>query len=85
LPIASDRAIVSGRTGAMTSWPSSKALATGEQPVACAPKIRYGVASTRPRLPNSVKPLSTFVSCEPDATGTTICSGSLQPSCSATS
>lgn len=77
--------MVSGRTGAITSWPSSKAFATGEHPVAWAPKIRYGVSSTRPNAANSVKPLSTFVSWDPDAIGTTICSGSRHPSCSATS
>jgi hypothetical protein len=83
--MASERAMVSGRTGRITSWPSANACATGEQPVACAPKTLYGVASTSPSLPNSVNPLSTLVSCDPDATGTTICSGSRHPSCSATS
>jgi len=85
LPMASERAMVSGRTGCTTSWPSSNALATGEQPVAWAPNTRYGVGATSPRVPSSVKPLSTLVSCDPEATGTTICSGSRQPSCSATS
>ena len=44
LPIASDLAMVSGRTGWTTSWPAANAALTGEQPVACAPKIgRRGV------------------------------------------
>ena len=34
--------MVSGRTGRTTSWPALKAAETGEQPVACAPKILYG-------------------------------------------
>jgi len=85
LPIASERAMVSGRTGRTTSTPASNAAATGEQPVACAPNTLYGVGSTSPSLPNSVKPLSTLVSCEPEATGTTTCSGSRHPSCSVTS
>ena len=34
---------------------------------------------------SSVKPLSTLTSCAPDAIGTTTCSGSRQPSCSAIS
>ena len=48
LPIASDLAIVSGRTGCTTSWPRANACDTGEQPVACAPNTRYGVGSTSP-------------------------------------
>ena len=40
LPIASDLAIVAGRTGWTTSWPARNAAATGEQPVACAPYTR---------------------------------------------
>ena len=39
LPIASDLAMVSGLTGRMASVPSLYAVATGEQPVAWAPKI----------------------------------------------
>jgi hypothetical protein len=85
LPMASDLAIVSGRTGRMASTPSLKAVATGEQPVACAPKTLYGVSSTRPSAISSWNALCTLVSCEPDATGMTTCSGSRQPSCSAIS
>ena len=78
------RSPASGRScpaapGGITSWPSANAFATGEQPVACAPNTRYGVGSTSPSLPSSWKPLSTLVSCEPDATGTTICSGQPPP------
>lgn len=85
LPMASERAMVSGLTGCTTSWPFLNAAETGEQPVACAPNTLYGVASTSPTSPSSRKPLSTLVSCEPEATGTTICGGIRQPSCSATS
>ena len=63
--------MVSGLTGRTTSWPPLKAAATGEQPCACAPKIVYGASSTSPSETSSAKPLSTFVSCEPDATGIT--------------
>ena len=38
--MASDLAIVSGRTGCTSSTPSANAVATGEQPVACAPETR---------------------------------------------
>ncbi len=85
LPMASDLAMVSGRTGATTSRPSWNARATGAHPLAWAPKIRYGVSGTSPSATSSRKALSTLVSCEPLATGMTTCSGSRQPSCSATS
>ena len=83
--MASDLAMVSGRTGWTTSCPSRNAAATGEQPSAWAPKILYGRSSTRPSAISSLNPLSIFVSCDPEATGITICSGSRQPSCSAIS
>ncbi len=85
LPIDSDLAIVDGFTGATVSAPRAKAAATGLQPSAWAPKTRYGVGSTRPRRPNSPKALSILVNSDPEAMGTTTCSGSRQPSCSATS
>src|SRR5215469_189560 len=85
LPIASDLAIVSGRTGFTTSQPFANACETGEQPLACAPKTRHLDCPTRPSSANSENPLSIFTSCAPDATGTTICSGIRQPSCSAIS
>src|SRR3954449_9908493 len=69
LPIASDLAMVSGRTGATTSYPASYACTTGEQPVACAPKILTGLSSTSPSLISSLKPLSILVSFEPEGTG----------------
>ena len=77
--------MVSGLTGRITFRPSLKAADTGEQPVAWAPKTLYGVSSTRPSVISSWKALSTLVSCEPEATGITICWGSRQPSCSAIS
>src|SRR3954451_21206936 len=85
LPIASDLAIVDGRTGCTTSWPALYAADTGEHPVAWAPNTLYGDPSTSPSCDSSRQALSTFVSSAPDATGTTTCSGSRQPSCSAIS
>jgi len=46
--MASERAIVSGRTGWTTSWPFLNAVETGAQPEAWAPKIRTGLGSTKP-------------------------------------
>ncbi|CAM5598284.1 hypothetical protein SVIOM342S_03907 [Streptomyces violaceorubidus] len=80
--MASDLAMVFGFCGRTTSWPALYAVETGEQPSACAPKILYGRSSTRPSSISSFSPLSIFVSWEPEAIGTTICSGSRQPSCS---
>ena len=57
----------------------------GEHPAAWAPNTRHGASGTRPSEVSSPKPLSTLTSCAPDAIGTTTCSGSRQPSCSATS
>ena len=84
-PIASDLAIVAGRTGCTTSWPARNAAATGAQPAAWAPNTRYAVSSTRPSAASSRNALSILTSCAPDATGTTICCGSRHPSCSAIS
>ena len=83
--MASDLAIVDGRTGVMSSLPSRNAVETGEQPVAWAPKTLYGVPSTSPSRDHSPNALCTLVSSDPLAIGTTTCSGSRQPSCSATS
>jgi hypothetical protein len=83
--MASDLAMVSGRTGRTTSCPAANAADTGEHPVAWAPNTRHGLCGTRPSAVSSVKPLSTFTSWAPDAIGTTTCSGSRQPSCSAIS
>src|SRR5215831_2163716 len=85
LPMASDLAIVDGRTGCTTSWPARNAAATGAHPVACAPNTRYGVSATSPSEISSRNALSILTSCAPDATGTTIWAGSRQPSCSAIS
>ena len=84
LPIASDRAIVLGRTGA-TFVPSANASATGEQPSACAPINRGCAPSTRPSSRSSLKPWCTFENIAPDAIGATTASGNVQPSCSAIS
>ena len=76
--MASDLAIVSGRTGCTSSTPAANAVATGEQPVACAPDTRTsGASSSRPTLCSSSKPLWIFVSSEPLAIGTTTWSGDL--------
>ena len=48
LPIASDLAIVSGLTGRQTSVPAANAVATGEQPSACAPHITGTSPFSRP-------------------------------------
>ena len=40
LPMARHLAMVSGLTGRIASAPALKAVETGEQPVACAPKTR---------------------------------------------
>ena len=85
LPMASDLAIVSGRTGLTVSQPFSYAVAIGEQPVAWAPNTLYVDSSTRSSLVSSRKALSTLVSSDPLAIGMTTCPGSRQPSCSATS
>ncbi len=45
--------MVSGFCGRTTSWPALKAVDTGEQPLAWAPKILYGRSSTRPSLMSS--------------------------------
>ena len=60
--MASDLAMVSGRTGRTTSWPAANAADTGEQPVAWAPYTRQPVSSTSPSAANSRNPLSTLVS-----------------------
>src|SRR6516165_2838524 len=85
LPMASDLAIVSGRTGRTTSYPAANAADTGAQPAAWAPNTRHGASGTRPSEVSSPKPLSTLTSCAPEAIGTTTCSGTRQPSCSAIS
>ena len=86
LPMASDLAIVAGRTGLMASDPWRKALATGAHPAACAPDTRtWGSSSSSPTWCSSRNPLATLVSWLPDATGTTTWSGASHPSCSATS
>ncbi len=64
LPMARLLAMVSGLTGRIASVPALYAVATGPQPVAWAPKIRYSLASTRPSLISSWKALSTLVSWE---------------------
>ena len=77
---------MSGFTGFTWSAPSAKAVATGEQPSACAPDTRTaGGSSSSPTFASSWNPFAILVSCEPDATGTTTWSGACQPSCSAVS
>src|SRR5919205_1357655 len=85
LPIASDLAIVDGRTGLQKSWPAANALATGLQPSACAPFIVGTAPEIRPSSSHSEKPLAIFVYSDPDAIGATIRSGVSHPSCSAIS
>ena len=61
----------SGVTGRQKSWPSANAVATGEQPVACAPFIVGSSPSMSPRSSHSWKPLAIFVNSEPEAIGAT--------------
>src|SRR2546429_375790 len=84
LPIASERAIVSGRTG-FTGRSSANAAATGEQPTAWPPTSRGAAPLTSPSSRKSRNPRATFECNEPDAIGQTTTSGSSHPSCSATS
>ena len=84
LPIASERAIVAGRTG-RTRPPSWKAVATGAQPSAWPPTSRGGAPSTSPSSCSSAKPWCTFENIAPEAIGATTASGVRQPSCSAIS
>jgi hypothetical protein len=83
--MASDLAIVFGRTGRQTSCPAAKAAATGEQPSGWAPFMTGASPSTRPSERHSSNPLAIFVYSEPEAMGATIRSGVTQPSCSAIS
>jgi hypothetical protein len=85
LPIASDLAMVDGLTGRT----ASPAVLEGRRDRGAARGLR---AVDLPRrlvdqaeLVSSPNALSTFVSSEPDAIGTTTCGGMRQPSCSATS
>ena len=83
--MASDLTMPVGRTGVTSSTPAAKAAATGLQPTDWAPWTLAGVRSTRPWSARTPKPWWTLVSRAPEAIGTTTCSGSDQPSCSATS
>ena len=85
LPIARERAMVLGRCGRMSSVPSLTAVEMGEQPLACAPKKRTGLLSTRPSSISSLNAFRILRISEPPAMGQTTLSGSRQPSCSAIS
>ena len=82
LPIASDLAMLFGRTGVMASAPRWTAVLTGAQPCACAAWIRVGASVTRPAPISSWNAFAVFASSDPAATGTTMWSGARQPSCS---
>jgi hypothetical protein len=84
-PMARLLAMVEGRCGLNVSHPWAKAVATGEQPSACAPETRTGCSAMSPTSASWRKPLSILHSWLPLATGTTTWSGACQPSCSATS
>ncbi len=83
----SDLAMPVGFTGVMSFTPARSAVAMGLQPSDCAPKTFQPLAGadTRPISTSSVNALSTLVNSSPLAIGMTTCSGSRQPSCSATS
>src|SRR5947209_6420016 len=76
LPIASDLAMVSGLTGRQKSWPASNAVATGEQPDACAPWKVGSSPSSSPISSHSSNPRAILVNNEPEAIGATTRSGS---------
>ena len=68
--MASDRAIVVGFCGSISAFPAFTAVEIGEHPVACAPKIFTGLASTRPSLISSSNAFLIFVISDPPAMGT---------------
>ncbi len=84
LPIASERAIESGRTG-VTGVPSRNAVATGSQPSAWPPTWRGAGPSSRPSARSSAKPWPTLWKRAPEAIGIATTSGARHPSCSASS
>jgi len=57
----------------------------GEQPVACAPKNRTGLASTQPSRDQFPEGLGDFSDERASSHGTTTLSGNVQPNCSAIS
>ena len=61
--------MVSGLTGRHTSVPFAYAVATGEQPSACAPLKAGSSPLSRPASMNSWKPRATLVNSEPEAIG----------------
>ena len=83
--MASERAMVLGFCGSKRARLRFTASEMGEQPVACAPKNFTDFGSTQPRVTSSRNALAILVMSEPPAMGTTILSGSAQPSCSAIS
>ena len=83
--MASDFAMVFGRTGRTFVVPASNAVTMGEQPRAWAPDIFVCTLSMSQRRAISCRPFQIFTYSEPDAIGATTCSGARQPSCSATS
>ncbi len=78
-------AMVFGFCGWNVSAPDSIARATGLQPAACAAWMRGPSSDTRPRSISSRYAFQTLGRIVPPATGTTVCFGSRQPSCSAIS
>ncbi len=83
MPIASDFAIVFGRTGTSTSVSFRIIVTIGPQPAACAACIFVVTGpAMSPRVLNSLIPFQIFVMSDPPAHGTMMCSGARQPSCS---
>ena len=84
--MASERAMVVGFCGSISSFEFFTASAIGEQPVACAPKNFTGLRFNKPQRHQVRRnALLIFVISEPPAIGTTTLSGKRQPSCSAIS
>src|ERR1700691_6644289 len=81
LPIASERAIVFGRCGAISLLYCLIAVEMGEHPEACAPKNFTGFGSTSPSRISSSNAFLILVINDPPAIGTTTLSGKHQPSC----
>src|SRR5207249_5163621 len=83
--MAIELAIVLGFTGLIRSVPFLSALIIGAHPEACAEYILQPLSFTSPIFTSSLNALANFGRIVPPADATTMCLGSFQPSCSATS
>src|SRR6266436_4812778 len=83
--MASDLAMVFGRTGTSTSVSFLIMVTMGPQPKAWAAYILVLPSGMSLSSRSSLKALAILVMSEPPAQGTTTCAGARQPSCSAIS